>query len=119
MENGSYTNVGEAFRHYQVKMDILGLTHLVVCTFMFSCPQTYTHTHTHMHACTHTKSHQIKVEDEEWFFGNIDRALAESKCKMNGDYLVRYSTRLKKYVLTFRISNQPRHFVIPQITDVS
>ena len=76
----------------------------------------------HIYVCTHTHPHQppeIPVEDEEWFFGDIDRKLAESKCKVNGDYLVRYSARQNKYVLTCCLNNQGKHFVIQQITEVS
>ena len=79
----------------------------------------HTHTHTHAHTHAHTQPPEIPVEDEEWFFGDIDRKLAESKCKVNGDYLVRYSARQNTYVLTCCINNQAKHFVIQQITDVS
>jgi len=75
----------------------------------------------HTYVCAHTHPHQppeIPVEDEEWFFGDIDRKLAESKCKVNGDYLVRYSARQNKYVLTCCLNNQGKHFVIQQITEV-
>jgi len=68
---------------------------------------------------TYDEPPEIPVEDEEWFFGDIDRKLAESKCKVNGDYLVRYSARQNKYVLTCCLNNQGKHFVIQQITEVS
>jgi hypothetical protein len=62
---------------------------------------------------------EIPVEDEEWFFGDIDRRLAESKCKKPGDYLVRYSERQNKYVLTCNWNGNPKHFVIQQVPNVS
>ncbi len=62
---------------------------------------------------------EIPVEEEEWFFGDIDRRLSESKCKNPGDYLVRYSARQNKYVLTCNFNGHGKHFVIQQIPDVS
>ena len=59
------------------------------------------------------------MEDEPWFFGDIDRKLAESKCVSNGEFLVRYSARQNKYVLTCNWNGTGKHFVIQQITDVS
>ena len=61
MENGSYANVRGTFRCYQVKLNILGLTHLscgrtdkyptrplfLFCIFISLIPQTHTHTYTH------------------------------------------------------------------------
>lgn len=62
---------------------------------------------------------EIPVEEEEWYFGDIDRRLAESKCKRPGEYLVRYSERQNKYVLTCNWNGAAKHFVIQQIPNVS
>ena len=59
------------------------------------------------------------MEEEEWYFGDIDRRLAESKCKKQGDYLVRYSERQNKYVLTCSWNGNSKHFVIQQVPNVS
>ena len=78
--------------------------------------QTNTHTHTHN---THTQPPELPVEEEEWYFGDIDRRLAESKVKTEGDYLVRYSERQGKYVLTCKFKGASKHFVIQTFEDVS
>ena len=62
---------------------------------------------------------EIPVEEEEWYFGDIDQQIAESKCKKPGDYLVRYSERQDKYVLTCNWNGAAKHFVIQQILNVS
>jgi hypothetical protein len=62
---------------------------------------------------------EIPVEDEEWYFDDIDRRLAESKCKKPGDYLVRYSERQNKYVLTCNWNGNSKHFAIQQVPNVS
>ena len=49
----------------------------------------------------------------------MDRKDAEKKCSSTGDYLVRYSDRQNKYVLTVHWSGQGRHFVIQEVPDVS
>ncbi len=59
------------------------------------------------------------MEEEEWYFGDIDRRLAENKCKVEGDYMVRYSERQRKYVLTCKYKGSAKHFVIQVFTDVS
>ena len=61
----------------------------------------------------------LPVEEEDWYYGDIDRRVAESKCKINGDYIVRYSERQAKYVLTCHWNGQGKHFVIQQLVDVS
>ena len=45
--------------------------------------------------------------------------LSENKCKQPGDYLVRYSARATKYVLTCNNSGTPKHFMIQTINAVS
>ena len=59
------------------------------------------------------------MEEEDWYYGDIDRKVAESKCKTSGDYIVRYSERQNKYVLTCNWKGQGKHFVIQQFVDVS
>ena len=49
----------------------------------------------------------------------MDRKDAERKCGNAGDYLVRYSDRQNKYVLTVNWNGQGRHFVIQEVPDVS
>lgn len=62
---------------------------------------------------------KIPVEEEDWFYGDIDRWLAESKCKQPGDYIVRYSTLMGKYALTCNNGGSAKHFIIQEISDVS
>ncbi len=74
------------------------------------------HPHIHVHPY---QPPDIPVEEEEWYFGDIDRRLAENKCKVEGDYMVRYSERQRKYVLTCKYKGSAKHFVIQVFTDVS
>ena len=59
-----------------------------------------------------------RLEDEGWFYADMERREAEMKCKNEGDYLVRYSSKQKKYVLTVNWAEQMKHFVIQEISDV-
>ena len=38
-----------------------------------------------------TDDESSMVELETWYFGNIDSTLARTKCKKDGDFLVRFS----------------------------
>ena len=60
----------------------------------------------------------VKLEDEGWFYADMERREAEMKCKNTGDYLVRYSSKQNKYVLTVNWAGQGKHFVIQEICDV-
>jgi RIO-like serine/threonine protein kinase len=60
---------------------------------------------------------EVNIEDEPWYFGVVDRRDAEKKCINDGDYLVRYSDRQNKYVLTVHWNGQGRHFVIQEVPD--
>ena len=60
----------------------------------------------------------MPLEEEEWYFGDIDRRLAEKKCRNSGDCLVRFSERQKKDVLTCNWNGAAKHFVIQRIIDV-
>ena len=59
------------------------------------------------------------MEDEDWYFGTIDRKEAEMKCRQAGEYLVRFSVKQNKYVLTVHWNGNGRHFVIQEVPDVS
>ena len=52
------------------------------------------------------------VELEEWYFGNIERALANSKCKKDGDFLVRHSDIKQRYIITNRWNGQCSHYTM-------
>ncbi|XP_003389646.2 PREDICTED: tyrosine-protein kinase Fes/Fps-like [Amphimedon queenslandica] len=60
---------------------------------------------------------EVAIEDEPWYYGVMDRRDAEKKCGQAGEYLVRYSDRQNKYVLTVNWNGQGRHFVIQEIPD--
>ena len=62
---------------------------------------------------------QLPVEEQPWFFGDIDRNLAERMCPINGDFLVRYRPRQNTYILTCNWNGARKHFAIQQIIDVS
>eukprot|EP00731_Ephydatia_muelleri_P017675 Em0010g773a len=57
------------------------------------------------------------LEDEGWFHANMNRKEAEEKCKNPGDYLIRYSSKQNRYVLTVSWAGQGKHFVIQEIRD--
>ena len=55
---------------------------------------------------------QSMLELEPWYFGYIDKALANSKCKEDGDFLVRRSLNMQEYVISCRWNNSVHHYVI-------
>eukprot|EP00731_Ephydatia_muelleri_P035245 Em0108g4a len=59
------------------------------------------------------------LEDEGWFHANMERKEAEEKCKNLGDYLIRYSSKQNRYVLTVSWAGQGKHFVIQEICDTA
>lgn len=60
---------------------------------------------------------ELSIEEEDWYFGSIDRKEAESKCRSVGDFLVRFSDRQNKHVLTVHWNGTGRHFVIQEVPD--
>ncbi len=62
---------------------------------------------------------ELPVEEEEWYYGDIEREVGENKCKNNGDYIVRYSEGISQFTLTCKWNGAPKHFVILETTDVS
>lgn len=52
------------------------------------------------------------LELEDWYFGNIDQALASKKCKEDGEFLVRNSETKQKYIITCRWNGQCSHYTI-------
>jgi hypothetical protein len=52
------------------------------------------------------------VELEEWYFGNIERALAISKCKKDGDFVVRFNDIKQRYIITSRWKGQCSHYTL-------
>ena len=62
---------------------------------------------------------EVGIEEESWYYGSIDRREAEGKCRNTGDYLVRFSDRQNKFVLSVHWNSAGRHFVIQEVPDVS
>eukprot|EP00731_Ephydatia_muelleri_P017701 Em0010g799a len=62
-------------------------------------------------------SNETRVEDEGWFYANMERKEADMKCKSPGDYLVRYSSKQNRYVLSVNWAGQGKHFVIQEACD--
>ena len=58
------------------------------------------------------------MEDEGWFYADMERKEAEMKCHNMGDYLIRYSLKQNKYVLSVNWAEHVKHFVIQEICDV-
>ena len=58
------------------------------------------------------------MEDEGWFYADMERKEAETKCKNTGDYLIRYSLKQNKNVLTVNWAGQVKHVVIQETLDV-
>lgn len=58
------------------------------------------------------------IELEPWYYGNIDSTLARSKCKRDGDYLVRYSTDKQKYIISCRQDDACHHHIVQVSTVV-
>ena len=54
------------------------------------------------------------MENEAWFYPNVERKEAELKCRNTGDYLVRYSSKQNRYILTVNWAGQGRHFIIQE-----
>ena len=54
------------------------------------------------------------MENEAWFYSNMERKEAELKCRNTGDYLVRYSSKQNRYILTVSWAGQGRHFIIQE-----
>ena len=52
------------------------------------------------------------VELETWYFGNIDSTLARTKCKKDGDFLVRYSIDKRRYVISCRLKDTCHHCIV-------
>ena len=52
------------------------------------------------------------VELETWYFGNIDSSLARTKCKKDGDFLVRYSLDKQRYVISCRLKDTCHHCIV-------
>ena len=62
---------------------------------------------------------QPAVESEPWFYPDMERKAADIKCKNTGDYLVRYSSKQNKYILSVNWGGQGRHFIIQETGHVS
>lgn len=52
------------------------------------------------------------VELEDWYFGNIERALAISKCKKDGDFVMRFNDIKQRYIITSRWKGQCSHYTL-------
>ena len=54
----------------------------------------------------------VPIEEEEWYFGEISRDEAEKMLMYDGDYLVRYSSGQKGFVISTRCKSATKHFVV-------
>ena len=52
------------------------------------------------------------VELETWYFGNIDSSLARTKCKKEGDFLLKYSINKQRYVISCRLKDTCHHSIV-------
>ena len=52
------------------------------------------------------------LELEPWYYGNIDSCIACKKCKEDGDFLVRYSVKKQKYIISCRWENTCHHCIV-------
>ena len=59
----------------------------------------------------HSRS-EVPIEEEEWYFGEISREEAEKLLLYAGDYLVRYSSGQRGFVISTRCTNAAKHFVV-------
>ena len=55
---------------------------------------------------------EIPIEEEEWYFGEISRDEAEKLLLYDGDYLVRYSSGQRGFVISTRCKSATKHFVV-------
>ena len=66
----------------------------------------------HIYDIDDTDDVSSMVELEKWYFGNIDSTLARTKCKKDGDFLVRYSLDKERYVVSCRLRNTCHHCIV-------
>ena len=59
-----------------------------------------------------TDDESSMVELETWYFGNIDSTLARTKCKKDGDFLVRRSTDKQRYIISCRLKDTCHHCIV-------
>jgi len=60
---------------------------------------------------------EYPVDQEPWCFGNITRDDAIQQLKVDGDYLVRYSSNTKGYVTTLQFEGKNHHVKIQELRD--
>ena len=58
------------------------------------------------------------MEAEPWYYNDLERREAEMKCRNTGDYLIRYSSKQNRYILTVNWAGQGRHFIVQQSCNV-
>ena len=66
----------------------------------------------HIYDIDDTDDVSSMVELETWYFGNIDSTLARTKCKKDGDFLVRYSIDKQRYVISCRLKDTCHHCIV-------
>ena len=59
---------------------------------------------------------QILVEKVNlWYYSGISRSIAIQLLKEDGDFLLRYSERIKSFVLTTQWDGMSKHFIVRKI----
>ena len=61
---------------------------------------------------TPVKNSELPIEEEDWYFGEISREEAEKLLTYDGDYLVRYSSGQKGFVISTKCKGSTKHFVV-------
>ena len=74
-----------------------------------SYPRPVTPPELHGHSKT---SVEVPIEEEDWYFGEISRDEAEKLLSYDGDYLVRYSSGQRGFVISTRCKGSTKHFVV-------
>ena len=52
------------------------------------------------------------VELEPWYYGYIDSAMAGKMCKKDGDFVMRYSVNMQRYIITCKWNNACQHCIV-------
>ena len=58
------------------------------------------------------KNIEVPIEEEDWYFGEISRDEAEKLLTYDGDYLVRFSSGQKGFVISTKCKGSTKHFVV-------
>ena len=61
--------------------------------------------------------HQIPLEEEDWYHGEVSRDDAIKLVKDDGDYLVRFSNAQTTHILTAKWDGKIKHFIFDEWHD--